>query len=1397
MSMLDKQTPSNLIQGINKELNFQQPNQVTFALNTIKNTHDGGKFEYQSEPGNELVESLPEGYTLIGNIYGINNEVYLFGAQPSGTSLIGIFKEGKFTTIVSLVNLGFNAEYPITGEFRIRNGCERVIYWCDGYNSDKWFNFDDTDAFKDGINWDPNKFNFVPQIIPPKIDLVSVNDYGGQLELGSYYFQLEVLDSNQNLIYKTDLTPQTVIYNESQTDMYYNIDGGLNYPQYDTIIGGLPITNKSITLRFFNLDTQFSYLRVNVAKQIVGTQVISSHTVAQLIPITSSEINWTYIGYNVNNGDSPIDYSSMLVNNEVYKSAYVMEQVQNRLLKANLRKTVRDYSEYQKKASLITAQWISKVFDLEKATDNTQPALSESGSPKNPRTYWDSTTFQGDEIYALSIRYLHGDGTWSPCFPLIGRNAFASDIEELTVISNGSVLGGTDVWESDVEHLPSSEFSFWNGDYIGSQIPRWKVFNTATSTGTRGDFAFYECDATYPNIQSCDSELVWGSDADGNEIFLDTKIRLFKFPDRKIKEHFLKADVDGVYTSLGYAFGIEFDNIEYPAADIIGHQFCYAKREDTDKTVVDSGWMAKPLLNADGEIVLGHVFRSTETGHNYGRYNSTNILFNKTLFNPDYVKINKAYRGDSESVLEADYFQYPSTLNTDNGTLSINMFHLDYYTLADIERTNYNVIDNIYIEPRSVTLNSLFSTQINAFGGLTGDSVLEFSYELEDIDGLLGAEVNSDLDPDPLQYELNMYYAYKKVNNKPFERVTDLNYVYINFNYIDSTDAEDNQIWGGDTLIVQSAALRETRREFGENPADQKWDVIWYKMFWEEQHINTSLRHGGIEPLYTYYKGDYDTQHFVYKISELGDTGRYILFPRETVVETTFQIERTIPEYYAYNKDYNKQTAEQYKTTLPFNYDYCSTCSGIYTNRIIFSPKSFDEEEFDLYRVNKTNDYIDIPGHRGAITGLKYKNNQLLVHCEDGSFILRPNPQSLATDVDSVYLTTGDFLSIPPSELIQTDVGYAGCQSKQHQCDTPMGWCWLDQRRGDIFVFNNDLNNIGKIGLEQWFKSNLPSETKNAVWQAYEEPYIHTATTSSKGVGVIMYYDPRFKRLIISKKDYLPINLQLRIGDPGLYYFTESDLWEYTVGDFGFQVVFGHQTYFENKSWTLSFGFDDNQWWSWHSYRPSYAFSDEINYYTINFEELAANRIWRHKDKQNFQKYYNLKHDMIIEWMVFDLETDNHYGLNYTGYSLLWDATNRQWKTVDATFNKGIFYNFDQSSGLVNLTLQNQHTNPYQNITLSPTTKYVIKTDQNYKISGIYDIATGTPVMTNAWNLVKLYGSYIDLVPNTTNLDSTQSNYYTGSLWDKFVINRLFYKPAEDYKKVLILSATKEYKSIR
>jgi len=225
----------------------------------------------------------------------------------------------------------------------------------------------------------------------------------------------------------------------------------------------------------------------------------------------------------------------------------------------------------------------------------------EIGNSKDPHTYWLGTGYQSDEVYAFGIRYLHTNGTWSPVFHIPGRaqNFIANDMLMMTVVPDAvpGPLPITQVWERDVMHLDEPDFDFWFGTRVGSNIRRWKVFNTASIISTSvidgrthyvGDMGYYETDTTYPDVQNCDGNSIWGEDYDGNTIVPEvTNIRHHRFPDRRLIPHY-----DPTTTCL-LPLGIQFLNIGYPNSNIVGHQFCFVKRNDATKTVLDSGWFGK------------------------------------------------------------------------------------------------------------------------------------------------------------------------------------------------------------------------------------------------------------------------------------------------------------------------------------------------------------------------------------------------------------------------------------------------------------------------------------------------------------------------------------------------------------------------------------------------------------------------------------------------------------------------------------------------------------------------------------------------------------------------------------------------------------------------------------
>jgi len=1402
MSLLDKQSATQLQNGLNKDLTFQREGDVTYALNAIRDSHDGGKYDYQSEPGNEFAAVIP-GSTIVGIVYGQDDEVYLF-ATDGNDCTIGIFRKNKYTEHVRSSFFNWSVDNPITGQSRVKNGCERLVYWCDALNNDYFYNFDKPEEFKTGNAFDVNKFKLVPSILPIKMDLLSVNNGGGLLPLGSYYFQAEILDENQNSLYTSDVSPQVVIYDNSTAEDYNRINGGLNIAQYSAESGGVPLTTKSISLKFYNLNPAFKFIRVNVFRKIAGSNQLDGHTVAELISIGNGTVNWTYRGLNTAAGDFPIDVNEKFIDNARYDSAYVMEQVQGRLLRANLKQDVRDYSEYQNYVSKITAKWVAKEVEANN--------IESVGNPKNPETYWVGRGFQGDEVYMFGVQFVHKDGSISPVFPLIGKTSIPSDTFLYTVVANTVTLPQfNEVWLSDVEHL---------GYQIGNQVPSWKFKNGAIITSSQtvthpysyeGDFGFYETEETYPDIRDCNNNLIWGTDADDNVITTSTKVRLFQFPDRRIVSH---TSIDAKYL---IPLGVKFSDITYPNSDVVGHKFVYAERTEFDKTVVDSGWAVKPevleigiklgqyRVGGSAEFTKADPFKNSTIDSTFLRYISSNVLYKQRLGAFDYYKLNRAHRFDSGLISTNGDLDYARTPLKDGGFLASVIMYMKQTNHVLTSRLNHKQLQSILVKPNTITEAQGYFPKILGEDLYTGDSVSKINYTLEN--SILPAQITDDWHlGNNTQYAVNNFYAYKKALVNPYSNFLVRKYKSIHHNYTTSVFAQDNVYYGGDTLITENANFRVA---FFYRTAQTAGSYIMTPLFchhYEEHDINTALRHEGTGENFKYFKMG-DTDEINYNRLTYYDGTDRVLNQRNNI--QTLNVET---EYYAYNDDYTVDNVEKSKVPIPSSFDYCSDCLYNYPNRIIFSPKSFDEEAYDLYRISKINDYIDIPASKGKITGLKYINNYLLVHTENGLFILQPNPQSFVTDINNVYISTGDFLGIPPQEINENDSGYAGMQTKLDCVSTPYGHIWVDQKRGQIFNFNTKIEELTNpaSGMSSWFKHELPSKLDAEFYRVHGIPYpYHSVYNGQLGIGLNLVYDPRYKRLLITKTDYgfrsigyqgFKTKAQFDAEYQGIYFDFEEEKFKYRQSsDVVSSYLYGVYP-IVNESWNLSFSFETNSWASFHSYIPRVSFFDSTHYYTFenslteSIDSMIFNTIWRHRHISNYQKYYDIKHQFAVEWQVYKPTTEQLSTVHYVGNTWVWDEVNFQWIPLNRTFDYGLFYSIDQSTGKIPLTLIDQNQNPYQNVSFNNSSKYVIRTDDNYKISGLYDMSTGTPVTIKLKSNARTFWDDI----NDSNIDFTKSSYNTQLLKGKVVNCRLyFYNYDVDAKKVINIVQTNKLQSIR
>ena len=202
----------NIPGGLNTDSSLvNQPEGTTrFVFTGVNETKEGDYGFIANEESNQECYDISShallgpGYVPMGKVYigGENSAIFL--ANANGDSAI-IIVDKDCNVIVSFSDknqvekMGFKITQQIDATFRLRRGCERVVYWVDP--KPRMFIFDKEEEYKDPItgDWDISKFGLFKTYkkIPVVLDL-EVVDAGGVLAPGSYNFSFQYLDEDFN-----------------------------------------------------------------------------------------------------------------------------------------------------------------------------------------------------------------------------------------------------------------------------------------------------------------------------------------------------------------------------------------------------------------------------------------------------------------------------------------------------------------------------------------------------------------------------------------------------------------------------------------------------------------------------------------------------------------------------------------------------------------------------------------------------------------------------------------------------------------------------------------------------------------------------------------------------------------------------------------------------------------------------------------------------------------------------------------------------------------------------------------------------------------------------------------------------------------------------------------------
>lgn len=582
---------------------------ASFVYNGVHDSVDGSRGSMTNEPGTERAFALPNFYRPVGRIQ-MQDEAIIFSTDGT-TSEIGIvdYRTSVYTQLISDTCLNFQFSHLVKGVYRVIRGCERVIYFCDGFNSDKAINIDRLTDYQTNGNWDCSLMQLNPAINTPLIETSLADD--GVLDNGSYEFAICYLDAVNNVVGYTPLMGRIHVFTPED------------------------VTSKAITIEISNLDLRY---------ERYALVVFQNNNVFRLPASRIINSTATYYLSSIPSGSIEITESEVFVPNANYFSSESMEQVEGRLLRGGLKETTRDFIPYGQAVKDIVVNYTINEVD--------------------PETY--APSLLRDEVYALGIMYKYADGSFSDVFhiPNNGANCqegtvfnfcspdfFRSNLTvtrtaptqvrcdftglidgdyeiDYEVNANGGTISGTtslftssggsgtatvninliSAAPTDAQfttftfRLVSSDCEYTEADYsiltVGSangstyeanRGHRILTFQLEENTAQNGVLGCYACQNTMYENPECGD--FWGG-------LVGERVRHFRMPD---------AAAEPLYnyeTQKIRQLGLRVSNVTYPDSDIVGHFIMVARRGENDRTVISKG-------------ITGHLHTYNGTGNEY------------------------------------------------------------------------------------------------------------------------------------------------------------------------------------------------------------------------------------------------------------------------------------------------------------------------------------------------------------------------------------------------------------------------------------------------------------------------------------------------------------------------------------------------------------------------------------------------------------------------------------------------------------------------------------------------------------------------------------------------------------------------------------------------------------
>lgn len=545
-------TNNTFTKGMMKDYNetFVGEGMYTHARNGVNNSHDGHVGVIGNEPSN--LKCITLNYTLIGCIHLLDDQWLLFSTDDVHSE-VGVFDESACTyqrlknkngDYVDFDCLGLKRSNLITGVFRKRYDCERLVYWDDGLNPTRSMDIDNVPCVQnctnngtcttcvDTVVVDCDTLRIAHLVQHPCITL-SKGKLPGTLPNGSYQVAIAYTINELRVTDYIGLTEVQGLWSHENT-------------------------SSSLDVTISHIDSSF------LEFELVVLSNINAQTVCKRIGY-----------YNTSRGHIHIDRwdpefvtvptGEVVIRTEPIEKSDAMYSVNNYLLR------VGTYSKfkfnYQPLANQIAAKWTIVEY---------------------PKNYYQKggnvVGYMRDEVYAFFIRFVYNTGEFSESYHIPGRaaNGDGSDTDS---------VNGMDVYEAS--NLPK-----WKV-YNTAEVLPFTPYSLNDGSGgvvtAQGLMGYWESDETYPS----DKSYIWNS-------FPNLSYSPFNLCGKPIRHHRMPDETVGngeldLYSANRdtiKVLGVKFENIQTPLDysgnpidSIVGYEILRGSREG-NKSII-----AKGLIN--------------------------------------------------------------------------------------------------------------------------------------------------------------------------------------------------------------------------------------------------------------------------------------------------------------------------------------------------------------------------------------------------------------------------------------------------------------------------------------------------------------------------------------------------------------------------------------------------------------------------------------------------------------------------------------------------------------------------------------------------------------------------------------------------------------------------------